>query len=89
MGSHEFYMGYGIRNNKLICLDAGHFHPTESIAGKLSSLALFTDGLLLHVSRPMRWDSDHVVIMDDELTEIDASWCAITCWMLPILDWTF
>ena len=63
-------MGYGIRNNKLICLDAGHFHPTESIAGKLSSLALFTDGLLLHVSRPMRWDSDHVVIMDDELTEI-------------------
>lgn len=70
VGSHEFYMGYGIRNNKLICLDAGHFHPTESIAGKLSSLALFTDGLLLHVSRPMRWDSDHVVIMDDELTEI-------------------
>ncbi|WP_339290645.1 L-rhamnose isomerase [Paenibacillus sp. FSL W8-0187] len=70
VGSHEFYMGYGIRNNKLICLDAGHFHPTESIAGKLSSLALFTDGLLLHVSRPMRWDSDHVVIMDDELIEI-------------------
>ncbi|MGC6589017.1 L-rhamnose isomerase [Paenibacillus sp. Dod16] len=70
VGSHEFYMGYGIQNNKLICLDAGHFHPTESIAGKLSSLALFTDGLLLHVSRPMRWDSDHVVIMDDELTEI-------------------
>ncbi|MCT1398860.1 L-rhamnose isomerase [Paenibacillus sp. p3-SID867] len=70
VGSHEFYMGYGIQNNKLICLDAGHFHPTESIAGKLSALALFTDGLLLHVSRPMRWDSDHVVIMDDELTEI-------------------
>ncbi|MGG4096562.1 L-rhamnose isomerase [Paenibacillus lautus] len=70
VGSHEFYMGYGIRNNKLICLDAGHFHPTESIAGKLSSLALFTDGLLLHVSRPMRWDSDHVIIMDDELIEI-------------------
>lgn len=70
VGSHEFYMGYGIQNNKLICLDAGHFHPTESIAGKLSSLALFTEGLLLHVSRPMRWDSDHVVIMDDELTEI-------------------
>ncbi|OIB02859.1 L-rhamnose isomerase [Paenibacillus sp. LC231] len=70
VGSHEFYMGYGIQNNKLICLDAGHFHPTESIAGKLSALALFTDGLLLHVSRPMRWDSDHVVVMDDELTEI-------------------
>ncbi|EFU39852.1 L-rhamnose isomerase [Paenibacillus vortex V453] len=70
VGSHEFYMGYGIQNNKLICLDAGHFHPTEGIAGKLSSLALFTEGLLLHVSRPMRWDSDHVVIMDDELIEI-------------------
>lgn len=70
VGSHEFYMGYGLSNNKLICLDAGHFHPTESIAGKLSSLALFTDGILLHVSRPMRWDSDHVVIMDDELIEI-------------------
>ncbi|GAB6931293.1 L-rhamnose isomerase [Paenibacillus sp. JCM 10914] len=70
VGSHEFYMGYGMKNNKLICLDAGHFHPTESIAGKLSSLALFTEGLLLHVSRPMRWDSDHVVIMDDELIEI-------------------
>jgi len=70
VGSHEFYMGYGMRNNKLICLDAGHFHPTEGIAGKLSSLALFTDGILLHVSRPMRWDSDHVVIMDDELLEI-------------------
>lgn len=70
VGSHEFYMGYGIDNHKLICLDAGHFHPTESIAGKMSSLALFTEGILLHVSRPMRWDSDHVVIMDDELIEI-------------------
>ncbi|NMO97811.1 L-rhamnose isomerase [Paenibacillus lemnae] len=70
VGSHEFYMGYGITNNKLICLDAGHFHPMEGIAGKLSSLALFTDGILLHVSRPMRWDSDHVVTMDDELIEI-------------------
>ncbi|UVI28004.1 L-rhamnose isomerase [Paenibacillus spongiae] len=70
VGSHEFYMGYGITNNKLICLDAGHFHPTEVISNKLSSLALFTDGILLHVSRPMRWDSDHVVVMDDELMEI-------------------
>lgn len=70
VGSHEFYMGYGIKNDKLICLDAGHFHPTETISGKLSSLALFTSGLLLHVSRPMRWDSDHVVIMDDETLEI-------------------
>lgn len=70
VGSHEFYMGYGVRNNKLICLDAGHFHPTEAISGKLSALALFINGILLHVSRPMRWDSDHVVILDDELIEI-------------------
>lgn len=70
VGSHEFYMGYGIQNNKLICLDAGHFHPTEMISNKLSSLSLFTDGILLHVSRPMRWDSDHVVTMDDELIDI-------------------
>ncbi len=70
VGSHEFYMGYGLQNNKLICLDAGHFHPTEVISNKLSTLSLFADGILLHVSRPMRWDSDHVVTMDDELIEI-------------------
>lgn len=70
VGSHEFYMGYGITRNKLICLDAGHFHPTETISNKLSALALFARGMLLHVSRPVRWDSDHVVIMDDELQEI-------------------
>ncbi|MBC1475022.1 L-rhamnose isomerase [Listeria grandensis] len=70
VGSHEFYMGYGITRNKLICMDAGHFHPTEVISNKLSSLSLFSDGILLHVSRPVRWDSDHVVIMDDELQEI-------------------
>lgn len=70
VGSHEFYMGYGITRNKLICLDAGHFHPTEVISNKLSSLALFSKGIMLHVSRPVRWDSDHVVLMDDELIEI-------------------
>lgn len=70
VGSHEFYMGYGLTRNKLVCLDAGHFHPTEVISNKLSSLALFSEGILLHVSRPVRWDSDHVVIMDDELQEI-------------------
>lgn len=70
VGSHEFYMGYGLTRNKLICMDAGHFHPTEVISNKLSSLALFNEGILLHVSRPIRWDSDHVVIMDDELQEI-------------------
>lgn len=70
VGSHEFYMGYGLTRDKLICLDAGHFHPTEVISNKLSALSLFSKGLLLHVSRPVRWDSDHVVIMDDELQEI-------------------
>lgn len=70
VGSHEFYMGYGITRNKIISLDAGHFHPSEKISDKLSALALFNDEILLHVSRPMRWDSDHVVIMDDELNAI-------------------
>lgn len=70
VGSHEFYMGYGLTRDKLICLDAGHFHPTEVISNKLSSLALFSKGIMLHVSRPIRWDSDHVVLMDDELQEI-------------------
>lgn len=70
VGSHEFYMGYGLTRNKLICLDAGHFHPTEVISNKLSSLVLFSKGIMLHVSRPVRWDSDNVVIMDDELQEI-------------------
>lgn len=70
VGSHEFYMGYGLTRHKTILLDAGHFHPTEVISNKISSLALFSDRLMLHVSRPVRWDSDHVVIMDDELQEI-------------------
>ncbi|MBN2984200.1 MULTISPECIES: L-rhamnose isomerase [Cohnella] len=70
VGSHEFYMGYGLTNNKLICLDAGHFHPTEVISNKLSALSLFAEGILLHVSRPVRWDSDHVVTLDDELLDI-------------------
>lgn len=70
VGSHEFYMGYAVANQKAITLDAGHFHPTEVISNKISSALLFTDELLLHVSRPVRWDSDHVVIFDDELQEI-------------------
>ena len=60
----------GIQNDKLICLDAGHFHPTEVISSKLSALSLFASGILLHVSRPVRWDSDHVVVFDDELQNI-------------------
>ena len=67
-GSHEFYMGYALtRKNTMVTLDTGHFHPTESVAQKLSSLLCFMPEVLLHVSRPIRWDSDHVVIMDDEL----------------------
>jgi L-rhamnose isomerase len=69
-GSHEFYMGYAVQNNLLLCLDAGHFHPTEMISNKISSISLFVDEILLHVSRPVRWDSDHVVILDDELMAI-------------------
>jgi len=70
IGSHEFYMGYAVKNNKLLTLDAGHFHPTEVISDKISSALLFVDEILLHVSRPVRWDSDHVVIFDDELKAI-------------------
>ncbi|MBE6379301.1 MAG: L-rhamnose isomerase [Lentisphaerae bacterium] len=70
VGSHEFYMGYAMKNNKLICLDAGHFHPTEVISDKISSVLLFSDEVLLHVSRGVRWDSDHVVILNDELYAI-------------------
>lgn len=67
VGSHEFYMNYAARNDKMICLDMGHFHPTEQISDKISSMMLFFDELLLHVSRPMRWDSDHVVVLNDDI----------------------
>ena len=70
VGSNEFALGYAVSRNKMYCLDAGHFHPTEVISDKIPSVLLFTDKLLLHVSRPVRWDSDHVVIMDDELLAI-------------------
>jgi len=69
-GSHEFYLGYAVSRQKILCLDAGHFHPSEMISEKISSVLLFCPGLLLHVSRPVRWDSDHVVILDDELQAI-------------------
>ena len=65
VGSHEFYLGYAVTRQKLLCLDAGHFHPTESIADKISSVLQFVPALLLHVSRGVRWDSDHVVLLDD------------------------
>lgn len=67
VGSHEFYMGYAIRKGTLLCLDMGHFHPTENIADKLSAVSLSLDHLLLHVSRPMRWDSDHVILLNDDI----------------------
>lgn len=67
VGSHEFYMGYAVKNNMMLTLDAGHFHPTEVISDKISSMLLFVPELNLHVSRPERWDSDHVVILSDEL----------------------
>lgn len=70
VGSHEFYMGYALKNNKLCLLDTGHYHPTETVSNKISSILLFSEKLALHVSRPVRWDSDHVVILDDELREI-------------------
>jgi len=65
VGSHEFYLGYAVRQQKLICLDMGHFHPTESVADKVSSVLQFVPGLLLHLSRGVRWDSDHVVLFDE------------------------
>jgi len=67
VGSHEFYLGYAVKNNKLLCLDTGHFHPTEVVSDKISSVMQWVDEILLHVSRGVRWDSDHVVILSDEL----------------------
>lgn len=70
VGSHEFYLGYAVSRGVLLCLDSGHFHPTEFISDKISAVLNFIDEMLLHVSRPVRWDSDHVVILDDELRAI-------------------
>ena len=70
VGSHEFYLGYATSRQKVLCLDAGHFHPTETIADKLSSVLLYVPEILLHVSRGVRWDSDHVVTLTDDLQAI-------------------
>ena len=70
VGSHEFYMGYALKNNVLCLLDTGHFHPTENVADKIPSLLLYSPRLALHVSRPVRWDSDHVLKLDDNLQEV-------------------
>ena len=70
VGSHEFYFGYAVKNDKLVCLDAGHYHPTETITDKISSVLAHLDEILLHVSRGVRWDSDHVVVLNDDLFAI-------------------
>jgi L-rhamnose isomerase len=70
VGSHEFYLGYALRNRKLLCLDAGHFHPTEQLADKLSAVLCWLEEVLLHLSRGVRWDSDHVVTLTDDLTAV-------------------
>mgnify|MGYP000677130308 CR=1 FL=1 len=70
VGSYDFYLGYGAKKNKIVTLDTGHFHLTESIADKVSSLLLFTPEIMLHVSRPIRWDSDHVVILNDDVQDL-------------------
>ena len=70
VGSHEFYLGYAMKNDTVLCLDMGHFHPTENVADKLSAASLFVDEILLHVSRPMRWDSDHVILQSDDVIQI-------------------
>jgi L-rhamnose isomerase len=70
VGSYDFYLGYGARNDKIVTLDTGHFHLTESVADKVSSLLLFTPEIMLHVSRPVRWDSDHVTIMNDDTLDL-------------------
>jgi L-rhamnose isomerase len=70
VGSYDFYLGYGAKKQKIVTLDTGHFHLSESIADKISALLLFTPEIMLHVSRPIRWDSDHVTILNDDVTEL-------------------
>ena len=70
VGSHDFYLGYGAKKQKMVTLDMGHFHVSESVADKISSLLLFTPEIMLHVSRPVRWDSDHVVILNDDTIDL-------------------
>jgi L-rhamnose isomerase len=70
VGSHELYLAYATRKHLMVCLDGGHYHPTEIVSDKISSVIEFVDGLLLHMSRPVRWDSDHVVVLDDETQAI-------------------
>ncbi|MHB1485599.1 MAG: L-rhamnose isomerase [Saccharofermentanales bacterium] len=70
VGSHEFYMGYAIKNGCGVCMDTGHYHPTESVVDKLTAATLFVDNILLHISRGIRWDSDHITIQSDDLSNL-------------------
>ncbi len=80
VGSHEFYLGYALKNDLMLCIDMGHFHPTESTADKISSILLFSRELLLHVSRGIRWDSDHVVTLNDETKAVAAEVTRAGAW---------
>jgi len=80
VGSHEFYMGYVVKNGLALCMDTGHYHPTEVVSAKISAVSLFVDQILLHVSRPVRWDSDHVIQLDDELVALSRE--VIRCGLL-------
>lgn len=70
VGSHDFYLGYGVKNQKIVTLDTGHFHLSESVSDKISSLLLYIPEIMLHVSRPIRWDSDHVAILNDDTIDL-------------------
>lgn len=70
VGSQEFYLGYALSRNKLLCVDTGHYHPTEAVSDKISAVLTYLDEILLHLSRGVRWDSDHVVVLSDELEAI-------------------
>ena len=80
VGSHEFYLAYTMKNDMMLTLDMGHFHPTESVADKLSAILLFSREVLLHVSRGVRWDSDHVVILNDEVKAVAAEVARAGAW---------
>ncbi len=89
VGMHEFYLGYAVKHQTLVCLDAGHYHPTENMADKISSVLCFVPEILLHVSRGVRWDSDHVVTLTDELNwPSPRSSCAAIISGAPTSAWT-
>ena len=70
VGSHEFYLAYAAKNRVGVCMDTGHYHPTETVIDKLTSIALLVDDIMLHISRGIRWDSDHVLLQSDDLTSL-------------------